>query len=101
MSKYRNKITFVDGLRFASKKEAARYTQLKLLSQSGCIQQLELQVKFPIAVNGVKVCVYIADFVYVENNMRIVEDVKGVKTAMYRLKKKLMKAVHGVDVRES
>lgn len=105
MSKYNNIKTKVDGIMFDSKKEAARYGVLKLLEKKKKIFNLKLQPKFPIAVNGEKICTYIADFSYsdmVPNGAGydVVEDVKGVKTAIYRLKKKLVKAVYGIDIQE-
>ena len=97
MSKYGNKR--YQG--FASKKEARRYNELHLLERAGHIRALVKQPKFYITVNGVDVCTYIADFCYFEGEQRIVEDVKGFKTPIYRLKKKLMKAVMGIEVKET
>src|SRR3990167_5299112 len=65
-SKYRNVATTVDGIRFASKAEARRYTELKLLERAGEIISLRRQVAFPIAINGEHVCHYVADFEYQE-----------------------------------
>src|SRR5438128_101973 len=76
-SKYGNKRTEVGDLKFDSKKEATRYKHLKILEDSGYIKDLRLQVPYPILVNTVKICDYIADFVYYENGMLIVEDAKG------------------------
>jgi len=74
---------------------------LRLLERAGEISNLELQPKFPITVNGTKVCTYIADFAYFTPKEKIVEDVKGVLTPMYRLKKKLTEAVYrGVKITE-
>lgn len=109
MNKYRAVPTVVDGIRFASKKEARRYRELKLLHRSGKVSNLRTQVSFPIIINGEKVCTYIADFVYGQvpparpawDFQTVVEDVKGVKTSTYRLKAKLMKAVHGIKIKET
>ena len=103
MSKYNAKKTEVDGFVFDSKKEAARYQQLVLMERAGEIAELQCQPKFPIYVNDIKVCTYIADFRYLDiaKNAYIVEDVKGIKTSIYRLKKKLMKACYGIDVFET
>lgn len=100
--KYGNKKTEVDGILFDSKKEAKRYQELRLLEKQGIILELQLQPKFPIVVNGKKICTYIADFDYCVAHTadRIVEDVKGIKTPIYNLKKKLVKAVHGIDITE-
>jgi hypothetical protein len=99
--KYHAKPTTVDGIRFASKAEAARYGVLKMLQRGGAISALTLQVKFPIVVNEIKICTYIADFVYKENGRDVVEDVKGILTPAYRLKRKLMLACHGITVLET
>jgi hypothetical protein len=104
-NKYRNQPTEVDGIRFASKREANRYGQLKLLQMGGKIRNLQLQVRFRIAVKNQKICDYVADFSYDESSvdgwLPVVEDVKGVRTQIYKLKKKLMLAVHGIQIRET
>jgi len=102
-SKYRNKKTLVDNIWFDSKKESDRYLELKLLERAGEIFDLKLQPKFPIEIGGVKICTYIADFEYQEqgNPYKTIEDVKGMLTPIYRLKKKLMRAVHGVEILET
>ena len=102
MNKYRNKPVTVDGHRFASKAEAKRYGELKLLEKAGEITRLTLQARYRLTVNGVKICDYIADFAYLSGpkNTLTVEDVKGVRTAVYRIKKKLMKAIYGIDIVE-
>jgi len=99
-SKYCNQPVVVDGHRFASQREARRYGELKLLEKAGEISGLELQPRFLISVNGVHVCSYSADFRYEKDGRHIVEDVKGVRTPTYRLKKRLMQAVHGVTISE-
>ena len=100
-SKYGAKKTVVDGITFDSMAEAARYSVLKILQAGGLISDLRLQVKYDIAVNSKKVCRYVADFVYSENGKEVVEDVKGMKTPVYNLKKKLMEAVFGVVILET
>ena len=96
VNKYRNIKTVVDGITFDSKKEAARYSDLKLLETAHHILHLETQPKFPLMVNGKKVADYIVDFKYLspEKNDWIVEDVKSeaTKTSTYRLKKKILEA---------
>lgn len=99
--KYRAVQTVVDGKKFASKKEARRYKELKLLTRAGEIAGLRCQVTFTLVVNDVHICKYIADFVYFENGKKIVEDTKGFLTKEYKLKRKLMKAVHGIEIRET
>ena len=99
-SKFKNVETFYDGKKFDSKKECARYKELKILK----VKNLECQVKYPISINGVKICSYIADFVYDNHNgVKVVEDVKSEMTRklpVYRLKKKLMKAVYDIEIKE-
>jgi hypothetical protein len=100
-SKYAAKPTHVDGIRFASKREAARYGELSNLQRAGIITHLELQPRFPLIVNGQVVCTYVGDFRYLENGMSVTEDVKGFKTAEYKIKRKLLLATHpGIDHRE-
>jgi hypothetical protein len=100
-AKYHNKKTVIDGITFDSKKEAARYVELKLLQQAGEIQDLLLQPSFELIVQGGKVVGrYFADFKYRTGNKVIVEDVKGVKTDVYRLKKKIVEAVHHIQIVE-
>lgn len=98
MNKYRNKRT--NG--FASKKEARRYQELELLLRAGKIARLQTQVPFEITVNNVKVCKYTADFTYFDNEQQtdVVEDAKGYRTRDYKLRARLMKAVHGITIRE-
>lgn len=99
--KYRNIKTEVDGRAFDSKKEARRYLALKEDQQAGRICGLRLQVGFRLKVAGITICFYRADFVYVRQGRRVVEDVKGLKTRVYEMKKKLMKACHGIEIEES
>ncbi len=103
MNKYRNIPTVVDGIRFASKKEAARWTQLCLLQKAGQISDLQRQVRIPCIVNGYKVCTYVADFQYVENGKKVVEDVKSAATITqaFRIKRNLMLALFGVKIWET
>lgn len=102
--KFRNQPVTIDGVRFDSKAEARRYGELKLLQRAGQIAALELQPSFDLVVNGVKVCRYVADFSFVEvNGARVVEDVKSPitrKNPAYVIKKKLLKACEGIDIRE-
>lgn len=100
-AKYGNVKTELDGILFDSKKEAERYVQLILLLRGGVIRDLELQPNFKLEVAGKKVCTYRADFRYSENGSQVVEDVKGMKTPVYKLKVKLLKALNPeLDFRE-
>jgi hypothetical protein len=101
--KYGNKKTVVDGIKFDSKWESQRYLYLKSLEKANRVKNLELQPKFIISVNGQKICTYIADFKYDREDKdgvweHVIEDAKGVETPEFKLKKKLMKAVHNIDI---
>lgn len=100
-SKYYSEKGEVDNLRFDSQKEKARYGELKMMQRAGMISNLELQVVYILMVNGMSVGRYIADFRYKKADRMIVEDCKGFKTPVYRLKKKLMEAIYGVIILET
>ena len=102
MSKYKAVRTVVDGITFASKKEAARYCELKLLQKSGLISDLRMQVPYEIIpkCGSNRAVKYIADFVYNENGDMVVEDCKGMKTQVYIIKKKLMRWRYGIEIKE-
>jgi len=102
-NKYFAKKTLFMGFKFDSKWEAERWGQLKSMEKAGVVTQLERQVRYDLTVNDIKICDYIADFRYLleeENGLSklIVEDAKGVLTSEFKLKKKLMKAVHNIDI---
>lgn len=102
MNKYGNKRTTVGNQTFASKREARRYQDLLLLERAGEISDLRTQVRLPVVVNGMQVCVYVCDFWYLDKDGReVVEDVKGFASQVYRLKKKLVKAALGIDILET
>lgn len=62
---------------------------------------LRLQVPIPIIINGQKVCTYKADFEYYNKaGKRVTEDAKGMKTDVYKLKKKMLKVAHNIDIVE-
>lgn len=123
MNKCRNrKVKTSDGIVHASKKEASRWLELKLLERAGKIKDLKRQVKFVLIPaqreqgtigkrGGIKQgkllereLSYIADFVYTENGKMVVEDAKGYKGgtvyALFVIKRKLMLYVHNIQVRE-
>ena len=101
MNKYRNIKTVIDGISFDSKKEASQYCELKMRVKCGDLEKFDMQVPFPIIVEGIKICTYYADFVtYSKEGVREVLDVKGVKTPVYQLKKKLIKAIYKIDIIE-
>jgi hypothetical protein len=106
-SKYRNRPKEVDGIKFASIKEAKRYRELLLLKRGGVISDLELQPKFPITIGGIPIqfvtgkgqpgrqMIYVADFRYRDNETGriIIEDVKGTRTDVFKIKRALMAAM--------
>ena len=107
-SKYGNKRVEVDGITFDSRAEAKRYAELKLLEKAGQISDLKLQPRFPFYCQtgwtSELIFTYVADFSYVDNvpphPMTVVEDVKGFRTPLYRLKKKLIEAQYGIAITE-
>lgn len=124
MNKYRNKkYTSTDGITFDSKKEYKRYNELRLLEKAGLIEDLARQVKFVLIPGQYeectevytkgknkgqkkqgalleRECAYYADFTYKVNGELIVEDTKGVRTADYILKRKMMLYFYGVKIKE-
>lgn len=104
-SKYGSERVEVDGIVFDSRKEARRYSELKILLKAGEIAQLERQVPYELNQGGTHSLRYIADFVYVKakTGERVVEDVKSEFTArmpLYKKKKKLMKKIYGIEINE-
>ena len=104
--KYRNQKCTIDGIKFDSLKEGTRYRQLQVFVKSGVIANLRLQVPFELApavtIHGKKkrALTYIADFCYTEQEQEVIEDVKGFITAVYKIKRHLMKSVLGLSVIE-
>lgn len=94
---------FTDFYYFASKFEAQRYAELRLQEKVGQISDLRTQVTYPIKVNSIHICNYIADFQY--KNLAgdlVVEDTKGHEKAvtdLFKIKRKLVGALYGIDVR--
>ena len=104
MSKYNNTKTIVDGIPFDSQKEAARYRELKLFERAGEVSDIERQVEYQLIPKqpGERAVKYIADFRYKnKEGQTIVEDVKGFKTDVYKIKRKLMLHVHGIKITET
>ena len=114
MSKYHAKKTIVDGIQFDSKREAQRYQQLKLMEKAGIICDLKMQVKRELIpaqyIDGKcveRAITYTSDFEYYvlkesigEVGKHIVEDVKGMRTDVYKIKKKLMLYKYGIQITE-
>ena len=104
MGKYGNiKTVTSDGIKHDSVKEANRWCELNLMLRAGLIRDLQRQVKFELLPKqeGERAVYYIADFVYMENGVKVVEDVKGCRTEVYKLKKKMMLYFHGIRIRET
>ncbi len=91
----------LDGHVFDSKAEAARYQELRTFEIAGVISNLGVHRRFTIHVNNLHICEYICDFDYREDGKLVIEDVKGMKTPAYKLKKKLMLAVFGISILET
>ena len=98
--KYNNQNRIVDGVAFHSIKEAKRYSELLLMLKAGVIRDLQLQYPFRCDLNGVHICVYKCDFRYFDaDGKEVIEDVKGYRTPVYKIKRNLMKAL-GVNIVE-
>lgn len=100
-SKYGAKKVKADGITFDSKAEYARYLQLKLLEKAGGIFDIIVHPHVPLIVNNKKIGAYTGDFEYTDADTErtYLEDVKGVKTPVYRLKKKILEA-NGIKITE-
>jgi hypothetical protein len=104
--KYNANGRHVDGHWFASNAEAVRYEQLKELVEQGRIENLELQPNYSIRLNNHPITTYRADFRYAVLDERgrveklVVEDVKGMITDVYALKKKLFEAAYDLKINE-
>lgn len=85
---------------FDSRREANRWIELRRLQSLGTISDLERQVTYDLTVNGLRVCRMKPDFRYVRDGLVVVEDVKSMPTMtpVFRLKAKLLKAIHGVTL---
>lgn len=106
MNKYHARKTKIDGYTFDSAVEARRYSELKLLEKAGEIREGTIQVheRFNLTVRGMHICVYESDFGFIERDgTRVIEDVKSPATItpVYKLKKALMLACHGIQIRET
>ena len=108
MRKYRNRKVTREGQTYDSVKEYRRAIELDLLERGGIIKNLKRQVKFELIPSqrdergkvAERAVNYIADFVYFEGDRLIVEDTKGFRTKDYIIKRKLMRYLLGIEVRE-
>jgi len=117
-NKYHNRKVTYNGLTFDSKREASRYKELRIMEKAGMISDLQRQVEFVLIPaqrepdtigkrGGIhkgktleQKCSYVADFVYMRDGVQVVEDTKGMRTADYIIKRKLMLYVHGIRIHE-
>lgn len=90
----------VNGIEFDSTKEARCWQDLCLMQQAGQITELRRQVPFQIVVCGNHICQYTADFTFRKAGRAVVMDAKGFRTEIFKLKRKLMIACHGVEIEE-
>lgn len=104
-NKYGNQKTVVDGITFDSRKEASRWQELRLLEKAGEITGLVRQVKIELIPKTklYRACYYVPDFAYFDkrSGKTIYEDTKGMKTDVYKLKKKLLYWRHGIEILET
>lgn len=109
-NKYNAKSVTYDGIKFDSTKEGHRYLALREKIKTGLISDLRMQVKYQLIPyqkfkdgSYMKSTSYIADFVYIDTatGLEVVEDVKGVKTDVYQIKRKLMKLLKNIEVYET
>jgi hypothetical protein len=110
-NKYKNEKIEIDNIKFDSKKEAKRYLELKQLERAGVIYNLKLQVpfelqpSFKIGNKTIRAIIYVADFEYYTTDEfalynHIIEDTKGFRTEVYKLKKKLFAYKYGFEISE-
>lgn len=107
-NKYGNTKVVRNGRQFDSKREAGRYAELVILQRAGRISDLKTQVSFlliPAQYDEKHRCIersckYVADFTYIEDGQLVVEDAKGLKTDVYRIKKKMMLYKYGIKIKE-
>lgn len=103
-NKYRNTKIISNGIKYDSKKESRRGNELKLLEKSGIIKDLKMQVKFELQPSykfkgkTIRSINYIADFTYIQNGELIVEDVKGIQTDSFKIKKKIFEYKYGIEI---
>lgn len=92
MNKYKNQVTYIDGKRFASRKEAMHFVYLRSLQDKGVINNLQLQTSLVFTIDGKKIFTYKPDFEYDDDFGHHIVDVKGVQTDVFKLKKKIIEA---------
>ena len=103
MSKYGNRQVTLYGMTFDSRKEGERYLFLRSEQLAGRISDLRCQVPFELIPKQGKErpVTYVADFVYIRDGKQVVEDTKGFRTDVYKIKRKLMLYIHGIEIQET
>lgn len=96
--KHNNKKLVIDGIKFDSQAEGARWLVLRQQEKIGKIKDLKRQVSFDVVVNGFKICKYTADFVYMAGGRQIVEDFKGMIDNRFKLVYKMVYAALGIKI---
>lgn len=92
------------GFVFDSKKEFIRWCELRIMERAGKISELRRQVKFELIPkqDGERACDYIADFVYRDSDGKtVVEDCKGMRTDVYKIKRKLFQWRYDMKIKET
>jgi hypothetical protein len=109
-TKYGNQLIEHEGMVFHSKGELRRWLELRLLERAGLIQLLRRQVPFPLVIDGKPIrirsagyprgraCRYTADFAYIENGIRKVEEFKGMDDTASRLRRAVVEAIYGIEI---
>lgn len=87
-----------ESVRFASQLEAKMWAVYRDMEKRGEISELELQPRFPLVVNGVKVGTYVGDFRFRRGADRVLVDTKGAVTPVFRLKRKLVEALYDIKI---
>lgn len=98
-SKYGNKKVQADGYTFDSQAEYRHYLELKWRKSVGEICDLKIHPRYKIVVSDQLICTYVADFEYKDQQLKQhIIDVKGVETGIFKLKRKLMRIVNGLEI---
>lgn len=97
-------ITYVDGIKFDSKAEARRYSELKMLERAGVIKDIKLHPKFPMIINNIKIGRgwWTGDFRYMQQQdgvwFDVIEDVKSIDTRESKIRRDVCAAINGIKI---
>ncbi len=97
-SKYKAVKTVVDGITFASKREAYYYRLYSKMQEAGMIKNLKMQTSLPFTLNGKKMFVYKPDFEFDDKDGHHYIDVKGFETKEFKIKKKIIEAFYKIEI---